>query len=130
MLVLRVWLLMVAGMMVLNAHTATAYLLSEGIKPIPFYFLALIASLWFTYVWDVRVVIACCSMIVVGTFLRGCEVLLYADQFALPPRLTGTSLWWFISGTTLAFGILNLIAVSRKQAEEWVWRERSSPSRL
>lgn len=119
---------MVVGMMVLNAHSATAYLLSPSIKPVPFYFLALVTSLWFLKIWEVKVIIACSSILVVGTFLRGCEVLFYADQYSLPPRLTGTSLWWFISGTTLAFGILNLIAVSRKIAEEWVWRERSLSS--
>lgn len=128
MIVLRVWLGMVCFMMFFNAQTATPYLLDPPIGSIPFYFCGMVAFFWMTNVWDSKVVISCCSMIVVGTFLRGVEVLVYADQFSLKQRLTGVSLWWFISGTTLAFGILNLIGVSRKIAEDWIWKESSYSS--
>ena len=124
MTVLRIWLGMVVILMMINANVATAYVLGETAKAVPFYFLSFLAFLWLMKVWESRVVILCCVLIVVGVFLRGCEVLFYADQFGLTQRLTGVTLWWFVGGTTLAFGILNLIAVSRRDAEEWIWESQ------
>lgn len=124
-LVLRIWLGMLVVMWFINANVATGYLFNDVVKSIPFYFLMMVALLWLFNTWDPRVVIVCCSALVVGPFLRGIEVLLYADHFILQQRLTGVTLWWFISGTTLAFGVLNLIAAGRRNAEEAVWAKSS-----
>lgn len=35
--------------------------------------------------------------------------------------MTGTTLWWFASGTTFSLGVLNVLALSKKEAEAWVW---------
>lgn len=118
--VLRFWLVMLTVVMVINAHTATGYVLSPLTKAFPFYFLAMVAFFWFANIWIANVVIVCSTIVGGGTFLRGLEVLFYADRFSITQRLTGVTLWWFVGGTTLAFGILNLLAVSRKEAEEWV----------
>ncbi len=41
---------------------------------------------------------------------------MYADQFTLGARLTGASLWMFVSATTFTFGFLNLVVISRRVA--------------
>lgn len=117
---IRAWLLMLIGIMIINAVVATPYLYGEVFRPYPFMAIALVAGFWAVRAWDTTAVVMCCSTIVVGTFLRGLEVLFYAEAFPLKQRLTGLTLWCFVSGTTLAFGILSLIAASRRLAEEWV----------
>lgn len=127
-IVLRAWLIMVAIFMTLNASVALAYLLSPEIKVAPFYFFALTALLWAKWVYRLRVVITMSSLLIVGTFMRGLEVVFFATDFPINKRLTDLSLWWFFAGTTLAFAILNLLVTSRLQAEELMCGHQESDS--
>lgn len=122
-MILRLWLVMLALLMVVNARVASPYLLGDAAKPLPFLVLAVTALVWVVGAWHPRVVIVSCSILVVGTLLRGAEVFLYAEAFHLHQRVTGITLWWFISGTTMSFGVLDLIVASRRQAEEWAYHD-------
>jgi ABC-type dipeptide/oligopeptide/nickel transport system permease subunit len=116
--VLRGWLVMLMVMLVFNANIAHHYLLSDRANQIPFYFLAIVAGIWFFGIWKLETIITCCSIIAVGTSLRGIELLVYAEDYTLATRFTGATLWWFCTGTTIVFGVLNLIAASRRAAED------------
>lgn len=119
--VLRAWLVLVVSVMVWNALVANPILLTGWLRPLPFFFLAAVALWWSGRTWHMHSVIVCCSLISVGVFLRAVEVLLFADNYDIRARLTGVSLWLTLGGTTIAFGILNVLAVSRREAEEHVW---------
>jgi hypothetical protein len=125
-LVLRSWLVLVAVMMTWNAFISNPILLTGWMRPVPFFFFAALALIWAAKSWSSTVVILCSSALTVGMFLRALEVTLYADQYNLRARFTGASIWLTIGGTAVAFGILNVLVVSRRQAEDWVWSEKSS----
>jgi hypothetical protein len=120
MLILRLWLGMVVLTMLTYATSATGYLISDKAVTIPFLCLAIIAVIWIVYAWHPKAIIGCTSLMTVGIFLRGVEVIIFAEQFTIQQRVVGTTLWWFIASTTLAVGILNLVAASRQRAERWV----------
>lgn len=113
---------MLTIVMVWNALVSRGFLLHGWVRPLPYFVLAVTALVWHVQVWASRYVIYCTAILVVGTTMRGIEVLFFADA-TLRGRLTGVSLWVTMAGTAMAFGILNLIAISRKEADEWVWQE-------
>jgi hypothetical protein len=117
--VLQWWLIMFAVMMLWNACVANAYVLTGFVRPLPFLFLAATAMAWAWFVWCNRTVIACSSLVAVGTMLRGAEIMVWSEG-NVPGRLTAISLWFAMAGTALAFGVLNIIAISRKEADEWI----------
>lgn len=125
-LVLQCWLLLVAVMMTWNAFVSNPILLDGWLRPFPFLFFSALVIIWLIRVWHMRAVILCSSGITVGTILRAMEVTLYADNYNIRARFTGASIWLTIAGTAVAFGILNVLVVSRRRAEDWVWSERSS----
>lgn len=124
--VLRGWLLLVFIVMLWNALFANGYLLPEALRPAPFLFAAAMTLVWFRYTWHVRVVIAMSGMLTVGTLMRAIEVMCFAHQFRMNERLTALSIWLVTAGTLAAFGVLNILAISRKAAESWVWDIDSS----
>lgn len=123
--VLRAWLLMVACVMCWNAVVSNSILLTGWVRPLPFWVLAVTAMVWEIRTWHLKTVLWCCSLITVGVVLRACEVLVFADNYNLRARATGVSLWITLAGTTISFGILNVLAVSRRSAEEAVWASKT-----
>ena len=117
--VLRSWLVMLTAMMLWNALVARPYLLHGWVRPLPYLVLAATGAYWAKCVWDGRTVIICTAIVTVGTMLRGVEVMGYSDA-TLSGRLTGISLWFMMAGTAMSFGVLNLIAISRREADEWI----------
>jgi hypothetical protein len=117
--VLQWWLIMFALMMLWNACVANGYVLTGVARPLPFLFLAAAAMAWAWFAWCNRTVIGASSIIAVGTALRGTEIMLWSES-EIPGRLTAISLWFAMAGTALAFGVLNIIAISRKEADEWI----------
>ena len=124
--VLRAWLFMVAGIMCWNAIVSNPILLHGWVRPLPFWSVAVVAMFWASRIWHLRAVIWCSSFITVMFTLRALEVFFFADQdiYNLRARATGVSLWIFAAGTTISLGIINMVAVSRRSAEEAVWQSR------
>lgn len=120
-LVLRGWLCLIIVSITWNAFFSNGILLHGWARPIPFFLVVGMSLIWFLNVWSSSSVILAACTIAVGTGLRGLEVLLFAEQYDLKSRATGASLWITVSGTAIAFGIVNLVALSRKNAEDWVW---------
>jgi hypothetical protein len=124
--VLRAWLILVIGVMCWNAVVANGILLEGWMRPLPFWLLAVVGFVWLKRTWHTNTVIWCSSLICVGVLLRALELLIFANEYDMRTRLTGGSLWLAIAGTCVAFGILNVLAISRREAEEWVWSQESS----
>lgn len=124
-LVLKIWLAMLSSMLIWNCIVANGILLTGWPRPLPWFVLAGAGVVWSFNPWNGKIVIACSSLLFVGSVLRGFEVLLYADQYSGRGRLTGLSVYLTIGGTSLLIGILNLVVTSRKTAEEWVWERRN-----
>ena len=123
--VLRCWLGMVAAMMLWNALVSRGFLLHGWVRPLPYLVLSAVAGFWSARTWHAKAVVWCSAAMAVGCSMRGLEVLFFSDS-STRSRLTGISLWITLAGTALAFGILNLIAISRKEADEWAWSEQHS----
>ena len=125
LIVLRCWLLLVVVMLIWNSFVANGILLGGWLRPLPFLFLAASTILWFVAPWKSRLVIAGASLIGVGLFLRGMEVVLFSsDVYDLRTRFTAASVWWTVAGTSVLVGVLNLVVTSKRTAEEWVWDRR------
>lgn len=116
--VLRAWLTLLVAVMIWNALVASSILFHGWGRPLPFASLAALATWWLIHTWHTWSVIVCASGISIGVLMRAAEVLVYAHRLDIAVRLTGASLWIAIAGTTVTFGILNVLAISKRSAEE------------
>lgn len=122
--VLRAWLMMVAVIMCWNAIVSNPILLHGWVRPLPFWSVAVVAMVWAQRTWSLRIVMWCSSFITVMFTLRALEVFFFADNYNIRARATGISLWVFAAGTTISLGIINMVAISRRSAEEAVWSHK------
>lgn len=124
---LRVWIAMIGVMLAWNAVVANGVLLDGWLRPIPFMVLAIVAGLWWFRTTSIDMTIFSSATIAVGLLLRASEVLLFGVDYDMRARMTAASVWTLIGGTTLVFGFLNLVAISRRQADVQVWGARGEP---
>lgn len=119
---LRAWLALFTTFMFFNMFVAQPITLGGNLRPVPFAVMGVIGIVWWWWVWSAPITIMCSATVTAGVMMRAVEVLFFLDRYTLNTRLTGASIWVFISGTTMLFGLLSLIAITRRLAEQRITR--------
>ena len=113
---LRIWLILLSAITLWNAWVATEILLKGWLQPIPFLILTVAALIWAVNPWSVNTTVIASAVIAVGLSLRAIEVAAWADYLDSRSRATASSVWFFLGITSLLYGILNLLVISRVKA--------------